>query len=241
MYTVTLISRFNEMTTLIFDFDSTIISIESLEYLLSNKFSSQPALLAQIKKITEEGIRGKIPFETSLERRLTLGTPTKDETVAFGQAAGQWLTPGIKELFKHLHSLSIDLWIISGALVECIVPLGLELGVPKEQIHGVKAFWNPQGLFNGIDKTVPFCRSKVEGVKPLAKKWKPHTIAIGDAVSDYRLFEEGLVKEFIVFTEYFRCNEVLQKGVPEAKNVKELKKTIEQMIQHHAVTKKREN
>jgi HAD superfamily phosphoserine phosphatase-like hydrolase len=223
------------MATIVFDFDSTIVSCESLEILLEEQISKNPELRAKIREITFDGMRGFISFEESLARRLSIAAPTKRQTEEFGRSAHQWLTLGMEELIQSLHSSLHDVWVVSGGIFESVLPLCERLKIPRDRVHAVKLMWDEKGKFAGIDEKVPFCRSKVEGCKPLEKFWNSPTIAVGDAMSDWRLFEKGMVEHFIAYTEHFRCKEVLEKGVPEAKNVYSLKRMIEEIINGKAV------
>ena len=61
--------------TLILDFDSTIIKGESLDLLAETVFENrlEPNFkLQEIKKLTDEGMEGRISFQESLNRRLKI-------------------------------------------------------------------------------------------------------------------------------------------------------------------------
>lgn len=212
----------DDVGTVIFDFDSTLISCESLEYILSRQQSLDSARKEEIRKITQQGINGQIAFSDSLRKRLEIAAPSLSEVVQFGQHADRWLTPGMAELILRLQERRIDVWIISGAILETLLPLGRKLGIPEERIRGVQLLWNGRGEFAGIDESVPFCRSKVEGCHQLASSWTRPKVAVGDSMSDYRLYSEGLADDFVAFTQHYKCREVLENPVKEAADVQEL-------------------
>ena len=223
------------MATVIFDFDSTLISRESLEEILGKNLVDQPEKRVKIREITEEGIRGKISFAESLAQRLTLAAPTKQEAVEFGESACRWLTQGVASLIDDLHKEGVDIWIVSGGIQESLNPIGEKLGIPENQVHGVKLRWDNEGRFSGMNPSDPFSQSKVMGVMSLPRNWSSPVIAVGDAMSDYRLFERKVVDHFILFTEHFKCREVLDKGVQEAKDVIQLRQLIQRIIKDHAI------
>jgi len=219
------------MPTILFDFDSTIINCESLEKILISSLKEKPDLLHKIREITEEGIRGQRSFEYSLESRLKIAAPSFSQVMDFGKTAYKYLTYGMLQLFHELHESQIDLWIISGGVLESLLDVGNRLGVPENQIRGVKFLWDEKGEFAAIDKKCLFYRSKVEGCKSLVHDWSPPTIAIGDAMSDYRLYSQGLVQYFIAYTEHVRCTEVLnEKNVLEAKNTSEVRDILKGIL-----------
>lgn len=214
------------MATVVLDFDSTVISCESLEIILEQKLAGQAALQERVRQITELGIRGSIPFEESLRNRLSIAAPEKKEVEAFGQQAHRFLTSGMQEMVDRLALAKTAVWIVSGGIIESLLPLGRMLKIPEKRIHGVRLLWGEGGKYLGIDQRVAFCRSKVEGCRPFAREWLPPRVAIGDAMSDFRLYEAGLVDHFIAYTEHFRCDEVLNKGVRAAKNCVELEEIL---------------
>lgn len=208
--------------TVIFDFDSTIVTCESLEKILLQNLEGQPDIAQKIAEITEAGIRGKITFAESLAERLRLAAPTKEQVALFGQQALQWITPGMEELIQDLHNHGMEVWIISGGIQETLMPVAKKLHIPESQVKGVTLLWDEEGDFAGIDPSDSFSRSKLEGAKLFEEKWESPKIMVGDAVSDYCLFAENVVDHFILFTEHFRCDELLDKGVPVANNINEL-------------------
>jgi len=226
--------RDKKMPTVVFDFDSTLISCESLEKILEKKLDDQPDKTDKIRRITKEGIRGKIPFSESLAQRLKIAAPSRQDAIEFGKEAYRWLTKGVEELILSLKAQGVDIWVVSGGIQESLVPLGKKLQLPEGHIQGVKLLWDEEGKFLGIDDADPFSRSKLEGVRKLAKNWSAPKIVVGDTMSDYLLYQEGIVEHFILFTQHFRCQEVLDKGAQEAQNISQLEQIIQRMLKNHA-------
>lgn len=218
------------MATIFFDFDSTLIKIETLERILEDKLKDQPEKKEKIKEITEAGMRGKISFNTSFKERLTLATPSRLDAELMGEKALNWITSGMEELISSLKRHQVDLWIVSGALKESVLPVGVHLGIEKDHILGVSLLWDRNGEYAGIDSTDPFSRSKVEGLRERSKEWQSPIIGIGDAMSDYRLLEEGIIERFILYTEHFRCKELMEKGLTMAENAYQLQLILEKEL-----------
>ena len=198
------------MNSIIFDFDSTIISCESLEVILDGT--------DEIHEITLKGLRGEISFEDSLNQRLAISAPTKEQVVCFGESASQYLTSGMEALVKKLISAGHEVWIYSGGIKESIVPLASDLGIPESRVQAVEIKWNEDGSFNRV-------------IPPTQKhEFTPNhrrpAISVGDAMSDYLLYESNVVDDFILYTEHFRCDEIVAKGVKQARNVIELEELL---------------
>lgn len=226
------------MATVIFDFDSTLISCESLEEVLKSK-NLDSKILQQIKDITAQGMSGKISFLDSLEKRLSVAPVTREDFIDFGHHARQFLTPGMEDLVRELIRESVHVWIVSGALRDALVPVGKILGIPEDRLLGIDLKWGPDGKYAGIDASRPLNRSKWEGAQGVAQMWPGPKIAVGDGITDYALYEHGLVDHFIAFTQNVRRQAILDKGMPEAKSVDELRKILKELIHGGTVISKK--
>lgn len=217
------------MATVIFDFDSTLVACESLEEVLRDK-NLDASVMDQIHQITAAGMSNKISFLLSLEKRLGIIDVEKNDFLRFGDMAYEFLTPGMEPLIADLMAQGVDVWIISGAMQECLLSLGKRLGIAADHILGVHLLWSAEGRFIGFDNTKAMHRSKVEGAKAMASRWTTPKIVIGDAMTDYALFEHGLVEHFILFTQHARRQAVVDKSCKEAKDVSELRQHISEIL-----------
>ena len=205
--------------TLIFDFDSTLINCESLEEIASKFLQLSSKQLKEIKELTEQAMRGHISFIDSLEARLSIAQPSLKSIYSFIQNKENIWSAGCKNLIKSFS----DVWVITGGFEVLVKELCLELSISQDKIYGVKAIWNEDGAFEGLDKKNPFCYSKIEGARTLKKFWSSPSVMIGDGMTDYEIFEQGLVDYFIVYTEHAFRKEVVKKAPMQAKNMSELK------------------
>jgi phosphoserine phosphatase len=221
------------MATVIFDFDSTLISCESLETMLYAALEKKPALGREYREITEAGIKGEISFFESLTKRLTLAAPTLANVEEFGKRASDYLTPGMSDLIAFLSNKGVEIWVISGGIYESIAPLCCKLGIDSSKILCVRMIWNRDGTFASIAHKNPFAISKVEGVRKLNPTWSKPTIAIGDAMSDYQLFLKGYVEHFILFTQHYRCKSIIDLGVSAANDAYQLKNMLGEILNDH--------
>ena len=218
------------MATVIFDFDSTVISCESLEEILAAQLAEKPQEMARLKELTEQGMSGNMTFEESLQQRLALASPTYSATLTFAENIHQWLTAGIDELISSLSQRNIEVWLISGGIREVLLAAGKHLKIPAERIHAVQLQWDSDGQFLGVDTQVAFCRSKTEGARSLVPQWSRPTIVVGDGMTDYALYEEGMADHFIAYTEHCRRPALVKKASHIATNVQQLQNQIDEMI-----------
>jgi len=218
------------MATVIFDFDSTLIELESLEAILAHRVKGQPDLMARLEAITRQGMNGEIAFAESLRRRLDLVAPHREDVLAFGRDRLDLLTDGVARLFAGLRARGVSLKIVSGGLREAILPFARHLGLPDEDVHAVGLLWQADGSFAGIDPNDPFSRSKLAGVTPLAPTWSRPRVVVGDGMTDAHLHREGLAETFIAYTEHVRREAVVATGAPVADSMDRLEHLLEQIL-----------
>jgi len=140
--------------TVVFDFDSTLIDCESLDELLARVLAGQPERITEVAAITVAGMEGRLVFEESLGQRLTIARPTRADVEAFGREAIDRLTPGMEALIS---GLSAEVWIVSGALRETVLPAAARLGVPDSRVLATGVAWSESGELERVTE----CHTKV--------------------------------------------------------------------------------
>ena len=209
------------MPSIIFDFDSTLVSIETLDHLLAKKIQDAPTK-AELAKITDLGMRGEIPFSESLVSRLKFATLTKSEVDAFARTVHKHLTPGMLALIENLHRKGWECWILSGGLKEIILPCAKLLGINTDHVNAVEIEWDDKGQFIKLKDSHPFNVSKVAGAKTLNLKFGSPSVAVGDGMTDFLLYDEGIVEYFVAFTCHKQHQEVIDKAAQVVGSVGEL-------------------
>jgi phosphoserine phosphatase len=193
--------------TLVLDFDSTIISCESLEVLIEHQLknhSEKEQILKKIADLTQLGMEGGISFTDSIKQRLELVSLVKTGIEKFAEDCSQWLTVGMADLIAKYQAKGVEVWIVSGGFNDILFAVGKVLKIPSTQIYGVSLKWDAAGKKCQLDASNPFCRSKVEGVTDLQAngKWvsREHPVVIvGDGYTDFQLYQAGLADAFIAF------------------------------------------
>jgi D-3-phosphoglycerate dehydrogenase len=83
----------------VIDFDSTFVSVESLEEFALMCLKDNPnkdSILLKMREITNRGMEGKIPFHQSLSERFTLFTPSMKQLEVFTRKLAKYITPSIR-------------------------------------------------------------------------------------------------------------------------------------------------
>jgi D-3-phosphoglycerate dehydrogenase len=184
--------------TYIFDFDKTIVSVESLELLAQICLEHNPKkkeIIDKIENITEKGMRGELPFEESLKQRFKLLSPTQADIDICAKKLKKHITKSLlrnKAFFKKNRDA---IFIVSGGFKELIIPTASLLGIPQDHIYANE-------IVNGtFDITNPLVHTdgKVTVVKSLKRN---NIVVIGDGYTDSQVKEMGAAEHFVAFTEH---------------------------------------
>lgn len=211
------------MGTVVFDFDSVLVPCESLEVVLALTDGMDPDRLAEIERLTQAGMEGELPFEHSLRTRLELARPTLGDLMAVGRELADAPTTGARDLIRSLRDEGHEVVIVSGGFREILTSVGDVLGVPPANIHGVRALWEEDGRFGGLDPASGFRISKVEGLRREALSFGSPAIGVGDGATDLALREAGYVDRFVAYTEHARRAAVVAKADAEARSMVDLR------------------
>jgi len=211
------------VATVVFDFDSTLITCESLDEMLARVLDGRPHDAARVRALTNAGMEGRISFCDALEQRLAIAKPSHAQAEAFGREAVELLTPGMAELVA---GLGADVWIVSGGLREVLLPVAAHLGLAADRVLGTCALWSPDGALAGIDH----CREKTDLAAAAAAGWTTPRVGVGDGMSDYALLGAGHVDHFVAFTAHVRRAPVVATGAPEARSVRELEYLLAELL-----------
>ena len=189
---------------LIIDFDSTFISLESLDEFILNNISNSAnssELRAKIEKITNQGMEGIIDFNFSVNERLKYLSANTDSIKSFTKILKKNITNSFLSNKQFIIENSHKILIISGGFTEMIAPVVKDYNIKKDQIYANEFMFNKNGMIKTISKkTLSYKHStKAHLVKSLNLKGLTHII--GDGMTDCEVWRKGYADEFYAFTE----------------------------------------
>ncbi len=171
----------------IFDFDSTLVAIETLDFLIAKTSKNH----SEVEKITQAAMSGKMSFADSLCQRFAEINLKKDDVNQLKNEICNYITDGFLVGLKSLEN-EFDFYIISGGFLEIIYPVADKLSIPRQN-----CFAN-NFIYEG-DKIIGFDAENIlaqNGGKPkivkkiLEKKSYQKTFMIGDGYTDLEVFKE---------------------------------------------------
>tara|TARA_B100000949_G_scaffold94547_1_gene84321 strand:- start:1840 stop:2505 length:666 start_codon:yes stop_codon:yes gene_type:complete len=198
---------------LIIDFDSTFVTVESLDELAHIVLKDNPESaqrLETIKAITRAGMEGSIPFDESLSKRLKLLNINQKDIHAATIVLAKKVTPSFKRNKQFLMENAQNILIISGGFYEMIIPIVSEYGILEDQVFANKFVYKGTSRIAHVDSQNIMAQSgeKVAQANALGLAGEIHVI--GDGYTDYQIKSEGPAKKFFAFIENIRRNSVCE-------------------------------
>lgn len=176
----------------IFDFDSTLMDGETIEFI-----AEEVGLREEIAQITEKAMQGELDFFESLTTRVARLkgiSETKVDTICQNLP----LMNGAKETVTELKKAGLKVICFSGGFKNALTPAQKKLGLDGEFSN---ILHTRNGLLTGlVGGEMMFCDSKGHMLKKLQgilNITPDETIAIGDGANDLSMFQYA--KERIAF------------------------------------------
>ncbi len=216
--------------SLIIDLDSTFVKVEALEELAKIVLDGNPhkgIVIEKIRRITDAGMEGKIPFKKSLSSRIQLLRINKRHIAAWRNKILSSVSESIKRNKEFFREHREKIFVISGAFKECIMSLIKEYQLDEQQVFANTFVFNTGGEVVGVESSSPLSGNdgKVQVVKALRLKGK--VFVIGDGMSDYKIRKSGLAHSFIAYCENVRRESVISKADHVVSNFEEVLNILE--------------
>ena len=188
----------------VFDFDSTLTSVEALDVLAEITLANKPekdAVVSEIQAITNLGIDGDISFTESLERRLSLLHANKADLATLVQELQNKVSASIVRNKEFFEKYSEDIYVISCGFKEFIEPIVAHYNIPAHKVYANTFTYDEKGNITGFDKenVLSSHNGKIECLKRMNLDGEVQVI--GHGYSDYVMREAGIADKFFAYTE----------------------------------------
>jgi D-3-phosphoglycerate dehydrogenase len=197
----------------IFDFDSTLVRIETLEALAEIALSDAPdsaAKKAEIAALTDQAMTGQVDFGTALRRRLDLLALTRGHVEALTDRILDEASASIRRNVDFFERHAERVYILSGGFREVIAPLAARLGVAPDHVLANDLIYDDEGRVTGVDDANPLSRDngKPEVIKAL--NLTGPVVMVGDGWTDAEVKLAGAADRFYAFTEVVSRQKVIE-------------------------------
>ena len=197
---------------LIIDFDSTIISCETLDE-LSNiilqdnpKKASSSDITKLITEITNNAMAGKIEFSKALNERLEILSINEQNITDTIRLIKTKISDTFIQNIEFIKKNTNNIYIVSGGFIEFINPVAQILGIKPNHIFCNSFIKNK--YYYKLNKKNIMARSngKSKVVKQL--NLNGTVVVIGDGYTDYEIKKHGNADIFIAYTEHVNRKKV---------------------------------
>ncbi len=188
----------------IFDFDSTLVRIETLEALADIALSDAPDAAAkkvEIAALTDQAMSGQVDFGTALRRRLELLALTRGQVETLTDRILDEASASIRRNVDFFERHAERVYILSGGFREVIAPLAARLGIAADHVLANDLIYDDEGRVTGVDDANPLSRDngKPEVIKAL--NLTGPVVMVGDGWTDAEVKLAGAADRFYAFTE----------------------------------------
>jgi len=192
------------MTTLVLDFDSTFVTVESLDELGRIALRDAPdraERVAEIERITKAAMAGQMQYSEALGARLRLFEPKTEQVMELVQLLHRRLTPSVAAHRAWIEAQADRILIVSGGFCEYIVPVVREFGIGADHILANRFAPRQGGELAGCDTTLPLAHDggKAEAIRTL--ELEGTVTMVGDGYTDWQVREAGVADRFVAFVE----------------------------------------
>ncbi len=220
----------NNHWTLILDFDSTLVKVETMDLLAEMVLANDPdrkSIIEAIKNLTALGMAGSITFQESLSQRLGLLSIHRDHVMALRERLLTQISTSFLEYQHWLQENSHFIYIVSGGFKETIQPVAGKLGLRKEHVYANKFVYDSSGQVTGVDQNILLSRSggKLEQVRLL--RLAGPIIVVGDGNTDAEILKLGKQVEFFAYTEHIYRSAVVANADQSVNSLREVINYIE--------------
>ena len=162
-----------------FDVDSTLVSIEGLDWI-----AEQKGIGDQVKILTEKSMNGEIPMEEIFTRKMYIISPTRQDFERLGQAYITSVVDDAPEVVAALQELGHTVGIITGNFNPAVSLLADHLGIPANHTHTNRIVFGATGEFVGFagDHPLSSSQGKAQVIQKL-KNGSP-VYYVGDSAGD---------------------------------------------------------
>ena len=188
---------------LIIDFDSTLVQVEALDELAAIALARRPdgdAIVAEIARITELGMQGKLPIDQSLQRRIELLDAGRADVAAVVALLKRRVTPSFRANAAFFERHRERIYIISNGFKDYIVPVVEELAIDAAQVFANTFIYDEDGRIVGYDHKNLLAQAGGKSKQLLALGLVGEVYVLGDGYTDLQMTDTGRVTKFIAFT-----------------------------------------
>lgn len=196
----------------VFDFDSTLVQVESLPELARVSLKNHPERaerLREVERITELTANGKMSMAEGISLRIELLGAHEKHLERLGRSLKRTISESIKRNKAFFKKHRDEIYVVSNGFRELILPIAELLGLSEDHVFANRFVLDDEGYVIGFDSRSSLIHQdgKARVLRDLDLDGEIYVI--GDGYSDMKMREAGLATRFYAFTENVRRDPVV--------------------------------
>ena len=209
----------------VFDFDSTLVQVESLPELARISLKHHPERverLREVERITELTATGEMSMAEGIAQRLELASAHRKHIDSLVRVLRRSLTPSVKRNRLFFRKCRSQIYVLSNGFREFIEPVLDTLGLDSRHLFANSLNFDERGYVVGYDTRNPLVHQDGKARVMRTLQLAGECLVIGDGFSDVQIKDAGLATCFYAFTENARRESVVEKADHVLPNLDEL-------------------
>ncbi len=199
----------------VFDFDSTLVQVESLPELARISLKHHPERaerLREVERITDLTATGQMSMEEGIALRIELASAHRKHVDSLIRVLRRSLTPSVKRNRFFFRKYRNQIYVLSNGFREFIAPVMDTLGLDSHHLFANSLCFDDRGYVIGFDSQNPLVHQdgKTRVLRNLHLGGE--CLVVGDGFSDVQIKEAGLATRFYAFTENVRRESVVERA-----------------------------
>ncbi len=218
-------SPINASPVFVFDFDSTLVRIETLEALAELSLAAAPDAeerKARIADLTDQAMNGQLGFGEALHQRLSLLGLRREHVEALADRILDEATISVRRNVDFFERNAERIYILSGGFTEVIYPLADRLGISRDHVLANELVYDDEGRVTGVNEANPLARENGKPTVINSLNLERPIVMIGDGWNDAEVKLSGAADRFYAFTEIVARPKVVEVADAVASSMDEL-------------------
>ena len=164
---------------IIFDVDSTLVTVEGLDWLARLKGKER-----EVADLTKQSMNGLVRLEDVFEKKMNLIRPSYKDLANLGIKYCESIVPGVIEVLAALQFLKKEVFILTGNFDPAVSMLAEYLHILEKNVISNDIYFHEDGRYKGFNNKGPL--SINGGKKTILKKMigRKKIVFVGDGATD---------------------------------------------------------